>query len=545
MNAIFTRHGRILFAVITVVIIVSFLGFLTPGFQSLFQSSSGGKTMGTIFGKNVSFEDVRDQANRNHIVYSLIYGSSLNNSALSEFASKNAFPVMCQLAAAKRRGITVSDKQIAEFVATLPRFKNAEGAFDVTRYRSYLNDTLKPNGFTASELDESVRQFLVQRELDREITDSTVVTPGEVEQFFNEFNEKLQVMAAAFDSQDYLNKVKLKDTDIRNYFDTNGDKFTIPAKLKTLLVVFDYNDPEITKEIANLITNDALKKYYEENKTQFIKVKPDQKPQIMTFEQAKSQVKNKLEDKLRREAAMHKAQLFARDVYDKVGEAEKNQLEIFTQAVNEKKLKSVMTGWFEANQSKIGKLEEPELVKQLFQIYDSVPVSNAVMGKDAVYLGFLVEKQPSRPATFSEASRQVMKELKDNQAMELARIAARETVAKLAKLTPAQRMTVIPKLTSPRFEKIDDFSVANPPYGEDGRMIAELAEDLTAGNISASTDTAKGALVVFVQKRIAPDKKDFEQNQKQVETFYRQRKVAAAKTAFSNWLQSKCTNAGE
>ena len=36
INTVFMKHSRILFGAISVVIIVSFLGFLTPGFPSMF-----------------------------------------------------------------------------------------------------------------------------------------------------------------------------------------------------------------------------------------------------------------------------------------------------------------------------------------------------------------------------------------------------------------------------------------------------------------------------------------------------------------------------
>ena len=44
MNSVFHKHGRWLFGIITIIIIVSFVGFLTPGFTSLFsgRSSSSG-----------------------------------------------------------------------------------------------------------------------------------------------------------------------------------------------------------------------------------------------------------------------------------------------------------------------------------------------------------------------------------------------------------------------------------------------------------------------------------------------------------------------
>jgi hypothetical protein len=541
MNNVFTRHGRWLFGLITLAIIVSFVGFLSPGFSGILDSVYQKDTVGTVFGNKVTFNDVRAQANRNLIAYSLIFGTGLNNSGVSDLASKNAFPAICRLAAAERRGIVVSDKQVVDYISTLPIFKDQKtGKFNLEQYRKYINDTLRPNGFSAADLDQSVREFLIQRQLDEELRDGTVVTSGEVEQFFNQFSEKIQVRVARFNAKDYINKVKLTDAANQAYFETNHELYIIPANFQALLIAFPYNAPEVTKEATAGITEEAMKQYYEENKNQFMVFKAGQEPKTIPFAKAQNDVRKKLLNKLCRDLAFRKAQLFAQEVYDKVGEAAGKKLDIFKQTAAKYNLNPVLTPWFTERDDKVGAVESKALVEQLATVYDAVPVSNAVAANQAAYVGFIVKKIVARPAKYQEVKAQVLAKVKEIEAMKAARQAAREIVAKLSKMNKAQRMKVALSLKSPKFDKMDQFMAANPPYGNDGRLIASISEDLLPGDISPATDTASGALVVLVEKKILPSKADFKKSEQQVNMFYHQRKFGAASAAFASWLDSKC-----
>ena len=68
MNSMFSRHGRVMFAVITLAVIVSFLVFLTPGFTSLFSQGGSDMSFGSVFGRKISHDEFRNQAGRNMII---------------------------------------------------------------------------------------------------------------------------------------------------------------------------------------------------------------------------------------------------------------------------------------------------------------------------------------------------------------------------------------------------------------------------------------------------------------------------------------------
>ena len=425
MNSMFSRHGRTMFAIITLAVIVSFLGFLTPGFMSLFSPGEKDMVLGTVFGRKITHQELRDQSGKNMIIMSLIYGGiPLNNPSLDENARQETFPALCRIEAAKRRGIKITDQQIADLIAKLPVFQNKESKqFDMSMFKKYQDIILKPSGFSPLDLDESIRSFLLQQELEREIEESVIVTPGEVKAYYNEFNEKFDVWVGRFKSEDYLAGMTIQEKEMQNYFDVNHKKFVMPAKFQASVVAFNYDN--YAAEAAAQINDAAIQKFYADNKALFTQPaangKEQQEAKTLPYDKVKDKAKKMLDDKIRSDIALRNAQIFARDVYEKISDAENTDShKIFNMFVDKYKLKPTQTGWFTAEDQALGELKEPELIKQIARVYENVPVSNAVAGKKASYVGFLTNKQASRLKEFDEARREVLTEIKKLKAAEKA-----------------------------------------------------------------------------------------------------------------------------
>ena len=547
MNSMFSKHGRTMFAIITLAVIVSFLGFLTPGFTSLFSQRGQEMTFGSVFGRKIAHQEFRDQAGRNMIILSLIYGGiPLGNPQLDEMARQETFPALCRIEAAHQRGIKVTDQQIADFIAKLPVFQGKESKqFDVAIFQKYLDNVLKPNGFSPLDLDESVRSFLRQQAREQEIDESGSVTPGEIKAYYNEFNEKFDVWIGRFKVEDYLAGVMVSEKEMKDYFDINRKKFIMPAKFQASVVAFDYNN--YAAEAAAQTSAAAVQKFYDDNKRLFTQPPADEKQEakVLPFEQAREKAKKMLDDKIRADIALRNAQIFARDVYEKVSETEKNgQYQVFNTFVEKNKLNPVKTDWFSAEDQALGEIKEPELVKQVAQVYENVPVSNAVAGKKAAYVAFLTNKQASRQKEFDEARRDLLSEIKKMKAFNLAGEAARNTALNLSQAKAAERIKSVKSISAPKFEKLDSFIVMEPPYGPEGARIARIVEDLPVNGVSAPMPAEYGAFIICVEKRTLPDAAEFEKQKKYIEYVYHQKKAGAARAAFNSWLMSKCQSQG-
>ncbi|MDD5699162.1 MAG: SurA N-terminal domain-containing protein [Victivallaceae bacterium] len=548
INSVFTRHGRIIFGLFTLIIIISFMGFMQPGsgflgFGGLF--NFGKKySYGEIFGEAVSRNEIIRKADRDLIISDVIYNTGLNSHPAASRAEANAFYNLCLLAAAKRRGITASDKEITDFIVARPKFRNPETkVFDRKFYTGYINNELSANGFSAADLDAAVREYLIRSKLLDELQESIIVTPNEITEFYRLLNEKYYVSYVLFDMESYLKQVKVTSKEAENYFTagTPSPEDYIPGKSRVLLVAFRYDHPEIRKRAEQQLTPEAVKDFYEKNKNLFMKFKQGQKAQVIPYAEAEAEAGKRLARRYAEKFASEKAGAFMDAAYDAVGEAAvKKQRKIFEDVLRQFKYKGVMTDWFRDDAEKIGGLEEKALIREISALRE-VPVSNAVPGKDAVYVAFVTDRIAPRPALFEEIKDKIMVKLKKQQALKLARCQARELAAKLQKMDKTARLKSVADSKVPRFELVKPFSLLSPPRVPYGNVIAGLSRELKNGEVAPAQNIATGAIVLVLRKRVLPAKSGFDEKQREMLTnIYRKQKIAVTESVFLAWLQTKC-----
>lgn len=531
MNSVFHRHGRVLFALITLVIIVSFVGFLTPGFRSLFVHEGHASLVGTIFGRDINYSQMQQQAKLDRLAMSLSYGQPLNSNMLSDMAWKNAFSSLCEIAAAKKCGIRISDKQIANYIAALPTLQGKDGKLDMQKYKNMLK-TIRESGFSANDLDEAIRLFLLRQAYQLQIMNNVIITDNEVKAFYNFFMGKTTVKVSEFQAKNFINKIKLTDQDINTYFAANHGRFILPAEYKAELVVFPLKN--FTQAAKAQVTEQKLKDFYTKHKNEFKTIKGKLQP----LAKVKPQVTARLIKSLSSELALNAAQAFATELYDMFDEVDSTkQYKAFSDKLKKKKLTSIKTGWIKKDAVKIGNIESAMLVKQISLVDQEFPVSNAVVTDDVVYVAYLLAKKEPRQAKLKEVKSALITELTRLKAIELARKTASNIALKIAQSKDPEKL-VAAKVYG--FKPLPPFSRRNLPYGRNARAIAQTAETLSVGKASMSVETADGALIVYVEKRTQPDSKNFAKEKKMLRYYYQSMKGQSARSSANNWLSSNC-----
>ena len=539
MNTVFARHGRLIFGVITVIIVVSFMGILRPGGLGEMFSNWGSKNAyGEIFGETVSRNDIIEKADRDLIIGDLMFNAGLNNSQAAYKVQANAFSKLCLLAAAKRRGITASNKEITDFIIGRAKFRNSKTQkFDNKLYGKYIDGELKSNGFSADELDLAVREHLINTKLLSELQDSVVVTDDEVKDLYRQWNENYYTSYAVFDKEQYLKKIKVSNAEAKNFFNAYSlnEKEYMPGKTKALLVEFKYNTADIQKLVAKELSPKAIKDFYDKNKKLFMN-----KKKAVPFAKAKAKAKKILASRYAKKFASQKALKFAEAAYDAVGDAvEEKQRKAFDEVLNQFKYKAVQSNWFKDDANKIGSINERILVKELSALRE-VPISNHVICQNAAYVAFITERIMPQLAKFEEVKAKVTSKLKDQKALNMARSQARELVAKLQKMDKAKRLQAVRTSKTPKFKSAKAFSRMKPPSMMYGNAISKVAVILRNGEISPAQNTFNGAVVVLLRKRVLPAMKGFTEKQKMLSNIYKRQKTSVAQASFSTWLQTKC-----
>jgi hypothetical protein len=514
------------------------------GFGSLFSSLSSKNDYGEIFGKTVTNNQVLQKADRDLIITDLIYNIGLNSYAAASRAQANAFRNLCWLAVAKRRGITASNKEITDFISARSKFISKEsGKFDPKLYSAYIDGDLKSNGFSAKDLDNAVREYLVISKLGAEIQDSVVVTDDEVSNFYKFLNEKYYVSSCDFKQEQFLKKVKVTTEEAKEFF-KSGPKEPeeyIPGRSKVLLVEFRYDASEFKKMAAKEITPKAVEDFYNKNKNLFMKHKAGQKPVPVPFEKSKKKAQQILEQRYAKKFANTKATEFADAAYDQVGDSEiKEQRKAFENALNKFNYKAVETEFFSDNAQNIGKINEPGIIREVISLAE-VPVSNPVTGTEAAYVAFVINRVQPRPALFEEVKDKVIVKLKKRKALKMARGQARELVAKLQKMDKAKRLKFVATSKNPKFKMLKAFSLMAPLRTPQGSIIAGMCRELRNGEVAPAQNTTDGAVVAVMRKRILPAMSGLDKQKKtMLKNFYKRQKLGAAETSFFSWLQTKC-----
>lgn len=539
MNSVFARHGRVLFGLITIVIIIAFMDFFTPGgFGTVFSRWGSGSYYGEIFGESVSRNELIEKADRDLIINDVIYNIGLNNYPAANRVEANAFGSLCYLAAAKRRGITASDKEIYNFISERAKFLDPKTKkFDKKLLTNYIDGELKSNGFSAADLDLAVREYLINSKLLDELQDSVVVTSDEVKEFYRLLNEKYYVSYASFDKAQYISKIKVTAGEAENYFKgyTPSIEDYIPGKSKALIVEFKYNTPEVQKLATEKATPEAVKDFYDKNEKLFT-----EKGKVIPFAKARDKAKSILVVRYAKKIASDKAAAFAGAAYDVVGDAvEKKQRKAFEDVLDKFKYKAVESAWIGDKDLKIGAINEPALIKEISALRE-VPVSNHVIGENAAYVAFVTARVMPREAVFEEIKDKIIAKLKDQKALNMARVQARELAAKLQKMDGAGRLKAITASKEPPFKMVAPFSLVEPPRMQYGNEITAMVKELGNGEVAPVRKTFDGALVVVLRKRVLPGMQDFDKKQKMLTDIYKRQKISVAQGAFSAWLQTKC-----
>ena len=529
INRFFSKNSRWLFGIFSVIIIIAFMDFLSPGtFGGCMMSRND--EVGTVFGEKVTYSDLRGIMNDMEIIMTMQFGG-MNR----DLPVENAFYIYAQIEAAKRRGIVVSDQEIADYIIKLPRFAT-DGKFDKKIYDNFMKN-ISTRGLGNEDVNLAIRNYLLMNKLGSEIEAAVVVTDNELENFCRIYNEKVSLKRLVFNVASYIPKTKVSDAELKEYFKDHSKNYKIPARSKALIACFEYDAPALIKEADKTITEAAMKEYYENNKTRFT-VNSGKGSVITPYAKAKASVRINLRADIIKKLALQKAQIFARDVYDSSAENAANCGKIFSANAAKNKIKIIEVPYFKADDTKLGSIESAALVREILATASDVPVSNAIATEKGVYVGHAVAFEPERPAKMEEVRKQLADDCIRNKARQSAINDCEKLIAELSALAPEKMAAKIK--ADKRFKDVAPFTMATQQSDPVDMITRQYTYNLKAGELSKLMFLPDGVGVAFVVKRELGSLKDFAAQKAQLAQIYRTMKAQSAFKDFENYLSSQC-----
>ncbi len=534
LNTVFAKHHRIIFGVFSVIIIIAFTDFLTPGTGIIdaFRGNGRSQAVGEIFGKKVTYAELGDQIRTDMLIFQVFMNTPVNQS-MREALENQSFYNLAILAAARQEKITVSDEEVGKFLRNY--FRDETGKFNMEAYRNFVNNYLAGEGYSEDDLNNAARQYLTLAKFRNSQAAAVVVTPDEVKSFYNMLNEEFEVLKGEFKTADFVKNVKVDSKALQAYFDANRSKYIIPAQVQALVVEYPYS--KYRSQAIKSVKDAQVKAFYEQNKQLFSVVK-DGKVVEQEFEKVKNQVRSSAIAAAAKDMAVNAAQKFGVDAYEKVGNVPAEQrLATFKKLLAANKLTARNTGLFAADSKAAGTVKEEALVSELAGVFADVPVSNAVPGKEAAYVGYVIKLIPSRNAELKEVRAKVTADFIQLEAAKAARKYAGDLVAQYSKLAAKDRIAKAKALAEPfKFKPVKKFTLmsGSPELG----YAAGAVTQLVAGELSEPVQTPAGTQLLLLVSRKVPAKGYTADPM--MEAMCRNYKSQMQQMEYENYLNSNC-----
>lgn len=529
MNTVLVKHNKILFGAFSIIIIISFVWFFTPGIDGslLFGNRmSPNSVVGKVFGKKVKLKDYQKAVDNKSLLLSLYNPAA--PAELRDYVIANIFTDIALDAAAENAGITVPDEDVIAEIKRIPVF-NSEKGFDHERYEAFIKSYVEPFGLTTADFEESIRKFIATRKLLQGVSLNVIVVPDELDQFMNHRLEKIKASAIRFPFASYK-PGKISEQELEDFYKKNTQLFMTAPQLMTEVVRFDYKN--YMKDVK--VTDKQVEDYYKASEDKF---KKDGKVQPLAA--VKAQIVGELKLEEAKSKAMDAAREFRNELYNAASEVSTGagQIEVFNTIAGKHGFQLVKpVSWLTASSELIDKIgREPALVAALFHTTERYPITKSVAGKRAAYVAVAVKRQPSVPAPFAEVKAKVEEMLALQRARAAAKEAASNFAAKLAaSKNPQAELAAAAKNPGIQIKPIKEFSrqTVNPADYE--ARYALMATD----NITPVVPMADGMMMILIEKRTPPTAAEKQALKDTLTSEFQAEKRALAETAFLDWVRA-------
>jgi hypothetical protein len=228
--------------------------FVMWGNASMSRSKEKGPDcVGVINNKKVSFEEfygalggVRSQVILNYFNQPKVLDAILGNKPLT---AKIAWDRLIMLDEAKKLKIKITDKELIQFIQTHPLFSR-NGGFDDKFYDYILRTSmnLEPRAF-----EEMARDNLAIQKLVHIIVGDIKVADKEVADEYQKEFSKIKISYLLIEPKSFLNKVKVDDAAVKDYYEKKKGDLIIKSKLKGAIPDRQATFEEAKETIENYI----------------------------------------------------------------------------------------------------------------------------------------------------------------------------------------------------------------------------------------------------------------------------------------------------
>ncbi|MDP1852966.1 MAG: SurA N-terminal domain-containing protein [Candidatus Omnitrophota bacterium] len=199
---------------------------------------------GKIFGRKIGFSEYNNSflAVKTQMLMQL----GENAERLEKYLNlpQQAWDRLILLYESDKRRIKIEDSKIINTIGKMPIFQK-NNSFDQKIYDYAMRYVLKTS---ARAFEENLRDSLRISKLYEELTEGINISGQEIEAEYKKENEEIKVEYLLISPTDYAGEIKIKDEEIKEYFDKEKSSFLRPASVNIEYLGIDYSANEQDKD---------------------------------------------------------------------------------------------------------------------------------------------------------------------------------------------------------------------------------------------------------------------------------------------------------
>ena len=137
----------------------------------------------------------------------------------------------------EKYGIRASDGEVKNEFRQLPAFL-VNGEFDRTRAEAFESN-IGSYGLRVSDIYDLIRDWLGMQKLIQIVTGNVVASPGVVDHFYSATNQTVKASTIEFKLDDFKKAATVTDDEVKKYFEQKKDQFRHPEKRAVSYVFFE------------------------------------------------------------------------------------------------------------------------------------------------------------------------------------------------------------------------------------------------------------------------------------------------------------------
>lgn len=260
----FQHHFRILFAVLLVVVIISFVATIGAG------PGLGGNERKMVeqpyFDLNLGTEeDKRKLFGDASLSVFLLIGyippdeGRLQQYALSRYAS---------IALANELKIPApTSEEMIEHIKTMPRFANETGQFDPKKYAEFQDSLKKDANMNQGDMSRVLADNIRAERVQKLLGGPGFILPAEIKRTLAMTDTSWTLGVASFDYASFNPTIKPTEEEITKYFTENGERYQIPPQVNVSAI--DFPAASFVDKVN--VSEAEVRAYYDSNPTRFPK----------------------------------------------------------------------------------------------------------------------------------------------------------------------------------------------------------------------------------------------------------------------------------